>query len=188
MDPVILTIIIVAAVVAAIFLIWAVGVYNGLVQLRHNIDKAWQNIDVLLLQRYEELPPLVEACMAYMEHEKELLESVTQLRTGYTQAKERAEKVSIENQLADKMTNLGHAWESYPDLKASQNFLQIQSRVSEIANQIADRREFFNDSVNTYNIRIKTLPDMIVAKLLNYHKEDMLQVPDEKREDRPLGF
>lgn len=170
------------------FIIYAVGVYNGLVRVKNNIKKAWGNIDVLLTQRSAELPKLVETVKGYMKHERETLEKVTQARNQMTQAHTVAEKAEADNMIHAALKSLFAVAEQYPDLKANQNFMQLQDRISGIENEIADRREFYNDSVNTYNIRIESFPDMIVAGLMGLKAEEMFKAPEAAREDVQIKF
>jgi LemA protein len=179
---------IIAGLVLASCLGYGVSLYNGLVEVRNNVDKAWKNIDVLLLQRYEELPKLIDACKAYLKHESSLLTSLTQLRTRYLGTEDAGERTRVENELNRQLGQLKISVEAYPDLKASENFLQIQRRVGELETNIAARREFFNDSVNLYNIRIVSFPDLLLAKLLNYQRHEFLEVPEEKKQDVKMDF
>ena len=167
---------------------YLISIYNSLVQVRNNVEKAWKNIDVLLQQRHDELPKLVDSCKGYMQHEKSLLESIVKLRTGYGEVAGIDEKISIENKLNHMMAKLQIVWEKYPDLKASQSFLQLQARVSKLEGSIADRREFFNDSVNIYNIQIERFPEVLLAKKLNYKKHEYLTVTEEQKNDVTLNF
>jgi len=176
------------AVVGFLSVTYGISIYNTLIQVRNNVGKSWKNIDVLLQQRHDELPKLVDACIAYMKHEREVLDQLTKLRTGYDQAKTTADKVQIENELNKVMGRLGLVWEAYPDLKASQNFLQVQGRVSVVESSIADRREFFNDSVNIYNIAIEQFPNLILAVLLSYQRHPFLEVPEELKKDVKMKF
>ena len=162
---------------------YMVGIYNSLVQVRNNIEKAWKNIDVLLLQRHDELIKLIVAVKGYMEHEKELLERLTKLRVGYNQTDSIEEKTRIENQINRETLRMHHVWEGYPDIKASQNFLQFQERISGIESQIADRREFFNDTVNIYNIQIERFPELILARVLGYKRRSLLEIPENLKQD-----
>ena len=176
------------AVVGFLSVTYGISIYNTLVQVRNNVTKAWQNIDVLLEQRHDELPKLVDACVAYMTHEREVLNQITKLRTGYDEAKTTDEKTRIENALNKQLGRVRIVCEAYPDLKASQNFLQVQGRVSAVESSIADRREFFNDSVNLYNIQIEQFPDFILAHRLNYQRHPFLEIPDELKQDVKLKF
>jgi len=180
--------IIAAAVVAAGLISYLIAIYNGLIQVKNNVEKAFNNIDVLLLQRYDELPKLVDAAKGYMKHERDLLAGIVKLRTKYRDTREMNGKIATENELADLLQRFHVQVEQYPDLKAIDSFNQLQIRISGVEEQIADRRELFNDSVNIYNIRIEQFPDVIFARLLKYEKQVYLKVPDEKKKDVTLDL
>ena len=169
-------------------MVYAVGVYNTLVRLSNNIDKAWSNIDVILKQRHDELPKLVKVCNSYMTHERETLESVTNARSVYGRSTSVDEKAKAENQLTGALGRLFAVAERYPDLKANQEFLNVQQRISILENTIADRREFYNDSVNLYNIRIEQIPAMWVAQQIGYGARPLLAVAQSDRADVELAF
>jgi len=169
-------------------ILYAVGLYNQLVRLSNNIDKAWSNIDVILKQRHDELPKLVEVCNSYMKHERETLESVTNARSAYGRSASVDEKAKAENQLTRALGKLFAVAEQYPDLKANQEFLNLQQRISALESTIADRREFYNDSVNLYNIRIEQIPAMWVAEQIGYQSRPLLTVAPTDRQDVPLAF
>jgi LemA protein len=183
------TLVAVAVLLAIIgVLAYGVGAYNSLVQVSNNIQKAWKNIDVLLLQRHDELPKLIDACRAYMKHERDILERLTTLRVGYDGARTIDDKAGIENEINRNLARLNVSVESYPDLKASQVFLQVQGRVSALESSIADRRELFNDSVNIYNIQIARFPESLLARVLGYRPHTFLEVPEEKKRDVKMDF
>jgi len=165
-----------------------VGIYNGLIQVRNNADKAWANIDVLLKQRHDELPKLIETCKGYMKYEQALLEKITQARTAFMAATSIEGKTQAENQLTAGLKTLFAVSENYPDLKANASFLQLQNRISGLENEIADRREFFNESVNIYNIRIQQMPDVFVANALGYTRRSLLEIPKEETTDVKIQF
>jgi LemA protein len=165
-----------------------ISVYNGLIMLSRNIDKAWANIDVLLKQRHDEIPKLVKVCEGYMQYERETLERITKARTACMSAKGPGQSAQAENMLAGALKSLFAVAEQYPDLKANQNFMQLQNRVTDLENQIADRRELFNDSANNYNIRIHQIPDMFVAGILNMKEKELFKVSQEDREDVSIDF
>lgn len=167
---------------------YVVGIYNTLVRLANNIDKAWSNIDVILKQRHDELPKLVEVCNSYMIHERETLESVTKARTAYREGLNINDKAQAENQIVGALGKLFAVAEQYPDLKANQEFLAVQQRISALENTIADRREFYNDSVNLYNIAIEQIPTLWVAQEVGYTARPLLTVAPSDREDVPLAF
>jgi len=165
-----------------------VSMYNRLVMLKNNIDKAWSNIDVLLKQRHDELTKLLEVVKGYMKHEEGVLTKVTAARTAFMNAGSVKEKAQASNMLTGALKTLFAVSENYPDLKANQSFLNFQGRISEIENQIADRREFYNDSVNIYNIRIAQIPDVILARMLGYTPRDLFEVAEADREDVVIDF
>ena len=167
---------------------YVVGVYNMLVRLANNIDKAWSNIDVILKQRHDELPKLVQVCNSYMTHERETLESVTKARTAYSAGLNIDDKAQAENQIVGALGKLFAVAEQYPDLKANQEFSAIQQRISALESTIADRREFYNDSVNLYNIVIEQIPTLWVAQEVGYTTRPLLTVAPSDRKDIPLAF
>jgi LemA protein len=164
-------------------IIYFVTIYNSLVRLQNNIDKAWSNIDVLLKQRHDELPKLIETCKGYMQYEQKTLQAVTEARTAFMKANTVPEKAQADNMISGALKSLFAVSENYPDLKANNNFMQLQGRITELEEKIADRREFFNDDVNTYNIRIRQLPDVFVANMLALKHRDLFKVAEEDRQD-----
>ena len=169
-------------------ILYFVAVYNGLIVVSRNIQKAWANIDVLLKQRYDEIPKLVKLCETYMQYERATLEKITQARAAFMGAKTVGEVAGAENQMSGALKSLFALAENYPDLKANQNFIQLQQRVSYLESQIADRREFFNDSVNSYNIRINQIPDVFVARMLSMQEKEMFKVVEAQREDPGINI
>ena len=164
--------------------------YNGLVRLKHNVSAAWSNIDVVLKQRHDELPKLVETCKQYMQYEGELLEKITQSRASVGQARESQNMKALgqaESGLRAGLMNLFAVAENYPELKANDNFQHLQSRISGLENQIADRREFYNDSVNANNIRIEQFPDVILARMFNFKARDLLEFDVSETADVDIG-
>jgi LemA protein len=169
-------------VVVGLFL-YFITIYNSLVRLRNDMDKAWANIDVLLKQRHDELPKLIETCKGYMQYEQKTFQMIVEARTAFLKATTVAEKAQADNLISGALKSLFAVSENYPDLKANNNFLQLQKRISELEERIADRREFFNDDVNTYNIRIQQLPDVFVARRLSLQRRDLFKVSEEDRRD-----
>jgi LemA protein len=168
--------------------LYFVAVYNGLIVLSRNIDKAWANIDVLLKQRHDEIPKLIKVCEGYMKYERETLQKITEARTACINAKSVGELSQAEGDLARSLKTLFAVAENYPDLKANQNFTQLQQRVSYLESQIADRRELYNDSVNNYNIRINQIPDMFVARMLSMQSKELFKAAEEDRKDVDIKF
>jgi len=172
----------------AAFLLFAVGVlvyviilYNELVRLRNDNDRAWANIDVLLKQRHDEIPNLVETVKGYMQHEQQTLLTVTQARAASMNAASISQKAQADLKMTDALRGLFAVAENYPQLKANENFLKLQNRITELEERIADRREFFNDDVNTYNTRIGQIPEVFVASYMNLKPRAMFQVSEEDR-------
>ncbi len=166
--------------------IYCVVLYNNLVALKHNVSKAWSNIDVLLKQRHDELPKLVETCKQYMGYEQETLTKVMEARSSVSQAREAGDVRALgpaETQLRMGLGNLFALAEDYPDLKANDSFQHLQGRISELENAIADRREFYNESVNNNNIRIEQFPDVILANMFKFKEHDLLEFSEEETKD-----
>ena len=167
---------------------WAAGIYNNLIAAKNNVDKAWANIDVILKQRHDELTKLIETCKGYMKHESSLLESITRARTQFMNAPDVASKTIAENTLNAGLKSLFAVAESYPDLKANQNFLNLQGRISTLEETIADRREFFNDSVTSFNTRIQSFPDLFFAGFMRLTPRPLLEIPKEETADVKVQF
>ncbi len=173
-------------IILALAIIYFVITYNSLVSIKNNVAKAWANIDVLLKQRNDELPKLIDTCKAYMSHEAQTLEKVITARMGVDAARQTQDVAGLgraESMLSKSIGGLYAVAENYPDLKADQTFINLQQRITGLENQIADRREFYNDSVNNNNVRIQQFPDLIVAKLFNFEPKSMLKFASEELKD-----
>ena len=162
--------------------IYAVIVYNGLVRQQNEIGRAWANIDVLLKQRHDEIPNVVACVKGYMDHERQTLEAVTQARTASINASSISQKAQADMLLTGALRSLFVVAEQYPQLKADQNFLALQKRISELEERIADRREFFNDDVTTYNTHIAQLPDVLMARVTKLSPREMFRVNEQERQ------
>jgi LemA protein len=172
-------------VVAAV-VVYAITIYNGLVSLKHGVSKAWSNIDVILKQRHDELPKLIETCKQYMEYEKDTLERVIQARSAVAKAREAGDVGALgpaETQLRFGLGNLFALAEAYPDLKANESFQNLQARISGLENTIADRRELYNEMVNNNNVRIEQFPDVIVARNFGFKAAVLLEFSEEETRD-----
>ena len=175
--------------IAVALLLYIVLMYNNFVRLKHNVAQAWSNIDVLLKQRHDELPKLVAVCQQYIQHERAVLEHVTQARASVGQAREARDVAALgaaEDRLRVGLTGLFAVAENYPELRANESFQDLRNRISSLEAQIADRREFYNDSVNANNVRIEQFPDVIVARLLNFVPRELLVFSDEEKKDVDL--
>ena len=181
---------IITLVIIGVVLMYLILIYNNLVSLKHAVSKAWSNIDVLLKQRHDELPKLVEVCKQYMDYEKDTLEKVVQARSAVMDARGKSDMGALgqaETQLRMGLGNLFALAENYPDLKANNSFQQLSSRISQLENSIADRREVYNESVNNNNVRIEQFPDVIVARMFNFKGFELLEFSEEEKKDVNLG-
>jgi LemA protein len=156
-------------------ILYVVGVYNIVVALDRTVSQIFGNLESVMKQRHDEIPKLVNACRAYMEHEAGLLERLTRLRTGFRAAATTAEKVHIENELTHLLGKLNLVWENYPDLKANQQFLQVHERVSALETTLNDRREQFNEAVTQHNVTIAQFPALLVASLFAWSEKPILE-------------
>jgi LemA protein len=167
---------------------YLITIYNGLIQLKNDIDKAWSNIDVMLKQRHDELTKLIEVCKGYMEYERDTFQKVAQARSMYSQAVTVDQKAQADQSMTGAVRGLFAVAENYPELKANNSFMQLQSRITALENQIADRREFYNDSVNTFNVRIQQMPDAFVAAFMNLTPRQMFKADEADKADVPMSF
>lgn len=166
--------------------IYAVLLYNQLVNVKHAVSMAWSNIDVLLRQRHEELPKLVETCRAYMQHEQQTLERVVAARGAVAKARENSDIKGLGQAESLMRVGLGQLFalaENYPDLKANESFRHLQDRISGLENGIADRRELYNAAVNINNVRIEQFPEVLLARSLGFLPADLLQFSEADKAD-----
>jgi len=169
-------------------LVYVVTIFNGLIALKNDIAKAWANIDILLKQRHDELPKLLDVCKGYMDFERDTLQKITQARSLYQQAVSVDQKAQADQSMTSALRGFFAVAENYPQLKANDNFMRLQVRITELESQIADRREFYNDSVNTFNIRIQQMPDTFVASFMNLTPRPMFKVEEADKADVPMTF
>jgi len=167
--------------VVVLLVIWVIGIYNNLVTLRNNRENAFANIEVQLKQRYDLIPNLVNTVKGYAEHEKGVLERVTAARTAAMGATTLNEKIEAENALSSALAGLKVSVEAYPDLKANQNFLQLQSELADIENKLAAVRRFFNSATKELNNGVQKFPAVLFANMFGFHQEPMFEVPQEER-------
>jgi LemA protein len=158
-------------------LAYTIQVFNSFIQVKNNVGKAWANIDVLLLQRNEELMKLLDLCKSYMMHEKDLLTSLAMLRSSYQNSNVAREKIRIENKIETSIQTLFMTGEQYPDLKADRIVRTLMQQISTIEENIRDRRVFFNESVAIYNTQIQKIPYLLFAKMLRYKPFPYLEIP-----------
>lgn len=172
-------------IIAWILVLFAIIKYNGLVKLRNNIRNAFADIDVQMKLRFDLIENLVNTVKGYATHEKETLEKLTQARTNFMNAGNANDKLAADNMLSGALKSLFAVSENYPDLKANQNFLQLQTELSDIENKLAAARRFFNSSTNEYNSTIESFPTNIIAKMFWFKHEDFFAITDEKEKAVP---
>ena len=186
MSPIAITLLI----TSVLFVLYIIVIYNRLVNLKHNVGMAWSNIDVLLKQRHDELPKLVETCKQYMSYERDTLEAVMRARQAVSDAQQTTDLPALgqaESQLRLGLGRLFAVAEAYPELRASDNFRHLESRITGLENAIADRREFYNDSVNMNNVRIEQFPDVLIARMFNFGPFRLLEFTEPEKQDVDLA-
>ena len=176
-----MTIAIIILVVVVLLVIWGVSLYNNLVKLKNNRENAFANIDVQLKQRHDLVPQLVSIVKGYATHEREVLQRVTEARTAAMGATGINDKINAENALTSALAGLKVSLEAYPDLKANQNFMHLQTELSDLENKLAAARRFFNSTTRELNNAVETFPSNIFAKMFKFGKEPMFEVPQEER-------
>ena len=183
-----LVVLVILAVIVIGIIRYLVGIYNNLVTLKNDLERSFANIDVLLKQRHDELPKLIETCKGYMQYEQKTLQAVTEARAAYTRATTPADKAQADNMITGALRTLFAVAENYPELKANTNFMQLQGRITELEEKIANQRTRYNEDVNAFNIRIAQIPDMFVAPMMNLQPHALLQVAAADREDVQVKF
>ena len=175
--------------VVAVIVIYGIMLYNGLVSLKHGVAKAWANIDVLLKQRHDELPKLVEVCKQYKQFEQETLQRVIEARSQVQSARETQDIGALGEAEGALRMGLGKIFavaEAYPELKANENFMQLQQRITSLENGIADRRELYNEAVNINNVRVEQSPDALIARMFNFEIKSLLEFSTVEKSDVDL--
>jgi len=167
-------------------LIYVVGLYNHLVNIKHTVSKAWANIDVLLKQRHDELPKLIEVCKQYKEFEQSTLQKVIEARSRVQSARERQDIGALgqaESMLRAGLGGIFAVAEAYPELRSNENYMQLQHRITGLENTIADRRELYNESVNIYNVGIEQFPAVLIANVFHYEPRPLLEFSSNEKGD-----
>ena len=176
-------------VLLVLVVVWAIGAYNGLVTLRQRVKNAWSQIDVQLQRRFDLIPNLVETVKGYTKHEEEVLTKVTELRTSWAKATTVGEKAELSNELSGALKTIMAVSENYPDLKANQNFAQMQEELQNTENKVAYSRQFYNDTVTKYNTKLQIFPTSILAGMFHFTEEELFKVDsEEKRENVKVSF
>lgn len=172
---------IIILVVVIVLVVWLISVYNNLVRMRNNRENAFANIDVQLKQRFDLIPQLVASVKGYATHEKEVFLQVTQARTATANAQSIDDKIKADNLLTSALQGLKVTLEAYPELKANQNFLQLQSEISDIENKLSAVRRYFNTATRELNNAVQTFPNNVFAGMFGFHKEPMYEIEPAQR-------
>ena len=175
-------------IIIVLVIIWAIAIYNGLITLKNRVDEAWSDIDVQLKRRYDLIPNLVNTVKGYAAHEKEVFEKVTEARTQAMSAGSAQEKAQAENALSGTLKSLFAVAENYPDLKANQNFLELQRELTDTEDKIQAARRFYNGNVRDFNIKIESFPNNIFAGMLHFTKRDFFEGNGEEKEPVKVEF
>ena len=176
-------------VVVILIVVWVIGMYNGLVTARQKVENAWSQIDVQLQRRFDLIPNLVESVKGYMAHEEATLTKVTELRTAWANASTVSEKAELDNELSGALKTIMAVSENYPDLKANQNFSELQEELRNTENKISYARQFYNDSVTMYNTKLQVVPTNIVAGMFHFTEEPLFKVDsDEVKQNVKVDF
>ena len=179
---------VIIAIVGILVLAWAIAIYNGLVQLKNRVDEAWSDIDVQLKRRYDLIPNLVSTVKGYASHEKKLFEKVTEARTAAMGAQTPADKEQAENVLSGTLKSLFAVAEAYPDLKANQNFLELQRELTDTEDKIQASRRFYNGNVRDFNSKLEMFPSNIVASMMSYTKREFFEAAGVEKENVKVEF
>lgn len=174
--------------IIAIAAIWIVAVYNGLIRLKNRVDEAWSDIDVQLKRRYDLIPNLVNTVKGYASHERELFEKVTEARTAAMGAQTPHDKEQAENMLSGTLKSLFAVAENYPELKANQNFLELQRELTDTEDKIQASRRFYNGNVRDFNTKIEMFPNNIIAGMLKFAKREFFQIEEGEKEVVKVEF
>ena len=170
----------IALIIIVLLIVVIIGIYNNLVRLRQKVKNSWSQIDVQLQRRFDLIPNLVETVKGYMKHEDEVLTRVAELRTSWANAGSVAEKANLDNELSGALKTIMAVSENYPDLKASQNFSELQQELQNTENKISFSRQFYNDSVTMYNTKLEVVPSNIIASMFNFKPEELFKAESEE--------
>ncbi len=172
-----------------LLIIFVISVYNNLVRARQKVKNSWSQIDVQLQRRFDLIPNLVETVKGYMTHENEVLTKVTELRTSWANASTVGQKAELDNQLSGALKTIMAVAENYPDLKANQNFSELQEELRNTENKISYSRQFYNDSVTIYNTKLEVIPSNIIASIFGFKAEELFKAEsDEARKNIKVDF
>jgi LemA protein len=179
---------IILIIILGVLIVWVIAVYNSLITAKNRTQESWSDIDVQLKRRYDLIPNLVESVKGYAKHEKETLENVIQARNSAMNANGVEDQAQAENMLSGTLKSLFALSENYPDLKANQNFLQLQDELSDTENKIQAARRFYNGNVRDFNIKIETFPNNAFSKMFSFQKFDFFEIEDKEKENIQVKF
>jgi LemA protein len=174
--------------IVVLVVLWAVAVYNGLIRLKNRVDEAWSDIDVQLKRRYDLIPNLVNTVKGYASHEKEVFEKVTEARTRAMGAQSAGDKAQAENALSQTLKSLFAVAEAYPDLKANQNFLELQRELTDTEDKIQASRRFYNGNVRDFNTKIQVFPNNVFAGMLGFSAREFFEAAEGEKEPVKVEF
>jgi LemA protein len=174
--------------IIAVAAIWGVAIYNGLIRLKNRVDEAWSDIDVQLKRRYDLIPNLVNTVKGYASHEKEVFEKVTEARTKAMGAQSAGDKAQAENALSQTLKSLFAVAEAYPDLKANQNFLELQRELTDTEDKVQASRRFYNGNVRDFNTKIQVFPNNIFAGMLGFSAREFFEAEGGEKEPVKVEF
>lgn len=175
-------------IILAVVVLWIIGTYNGLITLKNRVDEAWSDIDVQLKRRYDLIPNLINTVKGYAAHEKEVFEKVTEARTRAMNAGTAGDKAEAENALSGTLKTLFAVSENYPDLKANQNFLELQRELTDTEDKIQASRRFYNGNARDFNIKIETFPNNMIAGMLHFTKREFFEAGEGEKENVKVEF
>ena len=167
-------------IIVVLIILWAIGAYNGLVTLRQRVKNAWSQIDVQLQRRFDLIPNLVETVKGYTKHEESVLTKVTELRTSWANASSVHEKAELANELSNTLKTIMAVSENYPDLKANQNFSELQEELQNTENKVSYSRQFYNDVVTKYNTKLEVFPSNFIANMFHFTAEELFIIDSEE--------
>ena len=168
------------AIIIGILIVICISIYNNLVSLRQRVKNAWSQIDVQLQRRFDLIPNLIETVKGYMEHERDVLTKISELRTSWANAGSVKEKSALDTELSGALKTIMAVSENYPDLKANQNFSQLQEELQNTENKIAFSRQFYNDIVTKYNTKLEVVPSNIIASMFHFTPEELFEAENEE--------
>ena len=179
----------IAIIILVVIVIAIIGMYNNLVQLKIKVDNAWSQIDVQLQRRFDLIPNFVETVKGYMTHEKETFEKIANLRTSWANTNSISEKAKLDGELSTALKTIMAVSESYPDLKANQNFADLSEELRNTENKISFARQFYNDTVTMYNTKLEVFPSNLIAKMFNFKARDLFEAESaEARKNVKVDF